>query len=104
MGLEMLAMQNRVLDKIHTSQIQMEETNMRLGVGFLAMFAYMFIGAVVFCRIEAPLEEIEHETYSEFRNHWTKLLTSKGISGGVLWSLFLGLKFEKKVILYKRSL
>lgn len=45
------------------------------------MFVYLFIGAIVFCRIEAPLEQIEHETYAEFRSQWTKLLTSKGISG-----------------------
>lgn len=44
-------------------------------------FRYMFIGAVVLCRIEAPLEKIEHETYVEFRNHWTKRLVAKGISG-----------------------
>jgi hypothetical protein len=47
----------------------------------IGRFRYMFIGAVVLCRIEAPLEKIEHETYVEFRNHWTKRLVAKGISG-----------------------
>lgn len=83
----------QVLDKLHSSQIQVEETNVRLAIGFLAMFVYLFIGAVVFCRIEAPLEQIEHETYAEFRHHWTKLLVSKGIPGKFCLKTVYNVKF-----------
>ncbi|KAI6190513.1 Two pore potassium channel protein sup-9 [Aphelenchoides bicaudatus] len=91
MGLEMFAVQSRVLSKIQGTA-QVEETNVRLAVGFLAMFVYLFIGAVVFCRIEAPLEKIEHETYAEFREHWTRILTSKGITEKQIDSLFANIR------------
>jgi hypothetical protein len=61
------------------------------------MFVYLFIGAIVFCRIEAPLEQIEHETYAEFRQHWTKLLMSKGISGKLLLQLLIDQLSENEV-------
>jgi hypothetical protein len=80
----------QVLDKLQSSQ--MEETNVRLAIGFVVMFVYMFIGAVVFCRIEAPLEQIEHETYVEFREYWERLLTSKGISETEIDRLFTNIK------------
>jgi len=69
MGLEMLQIQNKLLERLNPSSSQFHETNRRLGWGFLAMFSYLLIGAAVFAAIEAPRERIEMEAY-EVRGRW----------------------------------
>ncbi|KAI6238238.1 Two pore potassium channel protein sup-9 [Aphelenchoides fujianensis] len=92
MGLEMLALHNRIFEKLHTSSVEVREKNMRLLIAFLALFGYMLVGALVFCHIEAPLEKIEHETYAEFRQIWTKKLTAKGITEDEIDRLFANIR------------
>lgn len=70
------------MDHLHITHHQIQETNARLGVGFLVMFFYLLIGAIVFVRIEKPVEKIEMETYLEFRQEWTRKMVNKGFSGG----------------------
>lgn len=70
------------MDQFHITHYQIQETNARLGVGFLVMFFYLLIGAIVFVRIERPVEQLEMETYKEFRQAWTAKLLRKGFSGG----------------------
>ncbi|CAD5231612.1 unnamed protein product [Bursaphelenchus xylophilus] len=90
MGLEMLQLQNRVLEKVNINRL--EETNARLGVGLAAMFMYMLIGAIIFCRIEAPIERFEKETYREFRQQWEKILNERGISSSDVDRLFANIR------------
>lgn len=71
----------QIFDKLHTSNVEVREKNMRLLIAFISLFGYMLVGALVFCHIEAPLEKYEHEAYAEFRQIWTRKLIAKGITG-----------------------
>jgi hypothetical protein len=75
------------MDQLHINHYQIQETNARLGVGFLVMFFYLLIGAIVFVRIEKPVETIEMDTYLEFRQEWTKRLLKKGITGNFQFTI-----------------
>ena len=57
------------------------ENDRRLLVGTGILLFYLLIGAVIFVRLEYPLEKIERETYNEYRQQWTNRLTAVGIPG-----------------------
>uniref|UniRef100_A0A914CRL5 Uncharacterized protein n=1 Tax=Acrobeloides nanus TaxID=290746 RepID=A0A914CRL5_9BILA len=44
------------------------------------MFFYLLIGAIVFVRIEKPVETIEMDAYLEFRQEWSKRLLKNGFT------------------------
>lgn len=77
---------------MHASGLQMEETNTRLATGVLVMFFYLLIGAIVFVRIEAPMERIEFEAYQEFRQDWTNRLTDAGFTEYEVDRLFANIR------------
>ncbi|KAI6187055.1 Two pore potassium channel protein sup-9 [Aphelenchoides besseyi] len=93
MGLEMLMAHNRVLDKLHLSGMQLEDTNGRLLIGFGMLFMYMLVGAVVFTNIEGEAELIEHNEYAKFRSSWQNyLVNEKGVSEDEVDRLFAGIR------------
>ncbi|CAJ0582709.1 unnamed protein product, partial [Mesorhabditis spiculigera] len=92
MGLELFSMQNQLLAQIRTNAETMRETNKRLLVGLGVMLIYLFIGAMVFCRIESPLERIEMETYLEYRAKWTERLVGLGIREADIDQLFVDIR------------
>ncbi|KAK0412230.1 hypothetical protein QR680_006102 [Steinernema hermaphroditum] len=92
MGLEMFQLQNKMVGQIHPSSFQIQETNARLGVGLLAMFFYLLIGAFVFVRIEAPREAIELEAYIEFRDYWTQRMVRAGFDEDEIDRLFANIR------------
>uniref|UniRef100_A0A1I7YGH3 PKD_channel domain-containing protein n=1 Tax=Steinernema glaseri TaxID=37863 RepID=A0A1I7YGH3_9BILA len=92
MGLEMLQLQNKMVGQLHPSSFQMQETNARLGVGLLAMFFYLLVGAIVFVRIEAPREALELEAYIEFRDYWTQRMVRAGFDEDEIDRLFANVR------------
>ncbi|KAI6214000.1 hypothetical protein M3Y94_00217400 [Aphelenchoides besseyi] len=92
MGLEMLMAHNRVLDKLHLSGMQLEDTNGRLLIGFGMLFLYMLVGAIVFTNIEGEAELIEHNEYAKFRSSWQNYLVNKGVSEDEVDRLFAGIR------------
>ena len=80
MGLEIFQLHNKLLDQMPMNKIQMQETNTRLGVGFLAIFFYLIIGAVVMVSIEGPTEEVLFDEYGSIRGQYDKTLISKVIT------------------------
>ncbi|KAH7730556.1 TWK-46 protein [Aphelenchoides avenae] len=77
---------------MQASGLQMEETNTRLATGVLVMFFYLLIGAIVFVRIEAPMERIELEAYQEFRQDWTNRLVDVGFTEHQVDRLFANIR------------
>ncbi|PIO63302.1 hypothetical protein TELCIR_15098, partial [Teladorsagia circumcincta] len=76
MGLEIFSLHNKVVSEMEG---RMRDTNGRLYIGGLVMLVYLLIGAIVFMRLEYPLERIERETHWEYRDQWTERLTAAGI-------------------------
>uniref|UniRef100_A0A914C1X5 Two pore potassium channel protein sup-9 n=1 Tax=Acrobeloides nanus TaxID=290746 RepID=A0A914C1X5_9BILA len=56
------------------------------------MFFYLLIGAIVFVRIEKPVETIEMDAYLEFRQEWTKRLLTNGFTEEEIDSLFANIR------------
>ncbi|CAD6196129.1 unnamed protein product [Caenorhabditis auriculariae] len=77
MGLEMFTMHNKVLTSVEG---RIQENNARLLIAVGVVVTYLFIGALVFVRIEYPLEKIERETYREYREQWEQRLVGLGIT------------------------
>ncbi|KAL6743831.1 hypothetical protein Aduo_016826 [Ancylostoma duodenale] len=78
MGLEIFSINNKVVIDMEG---KMRDSNARLYIGGLVMLVYLLIGAVVFVRLEYPLERIERETHWEYREQWKDRLISVGIEG-----------------------
>lgn len=57
------------------------ESDRRLLIGTGILLLYLLIGAIIFVRLEYPLEKIERETYKEYRQQWTDRLIAVGIPG-----------------------
>ncbi|CAJ0939722.1 unnamed protein product, partial [Mesorhabditis belari] len=92
MGLELFSMQNNMLAQIRVNAETMRETNKRLLVGLGVMFVYLFVGAIVFCRIESPMERIEMELYLDYRAQWTERLIDLGIEESEVDHLFRNIR------------
>uniref|UniRef100_A0A0N4Z0E0 Two pore potassium channel protein sup-9 n=1 Tax=Parastrongyloides trichosuri TaxID=131310 RepID=A0A0N4Z0E0_PARTI len=92
MGLEFFMSQHNDIDKGKISKMQIEETNARLGFGFLVMFLYLLIGAIVFVKLEAPVERIQYEVYKDFRKSWEDKLTDLGMKLEDIDNLFSNIK------------
>ncbi|PIC30479.1 hypothetical protein B9Z55_021704 [Caenorhabditis nigoni] len=78
MGLEMFSLHTKVMNGMEG---RMHESNMRILVGLGVAVVYLFVGAIVFVRIEYPLEKIERETYLEYQNQWRQRLLQLDIDG-----------------------
>ncbi|KAK5972809.1 Two pore potassium channel protein sup-9 [Trichostrongylus colubriformis] len=76
MGLEIFSLHNKVVSGMEG---RMRDSNGRLYFGGLVMLVYLLIGALVFMRLEYPLERIERETHWEYRDQWTERLVAAGI-------------------------
>ncbi|CEF63703.1 Two pore domain potassium channel family and Two pore domain potassium channel, TWIK family and Two pore domain potassium channel domain-containing protein [Strongyloides ratti] len=92
MGLEFFVNQNSSINEINVSNSHIEETNSRLGFGFLVIFIYLLIGTIVFVKIEAPVERIQYEAYKEFRAAWEDKLTNLGMKLEDIDNLFSNIK------------
>ncbi|CAJ0588954.1 unnamed protein product [Cylicocyclus nassatus] len=71
---------------------KMRDSNVRLYIGVLVMLVYLLIGAIVFVRLEYPLERIERETHWEYREQWTNRLISAGIEESEIDRLFADIR------------
>uniref|UniRef100_A0A7E4V4Y7 Two pore potassium channel protein sup-9 n=1 Tax=Panagrellus redivivus TaxID=6233 RepID=A0A7E4V4Y7_PANRE len=71
----------------------MRETNARLAIGFVVIFFYLLIGAIVFVRIEAPAEQILFDEYKIMRYEWEAKLFSAGFSADQVDQLFANIRF-----------
>ncbi|EYB92370.1 hypothetical protein Y032_0195g1506 [Ancylostoma ceylanicum] len=85
MGLEIFSINNKVVIDMEG---KMRDSNARLYIGGLVMLVYLLIGAVVFVRLEYPLERIERETHWEYREQWKDRLISVGIEESEIDRLF----------------
>nr|AXS78297.1 potassium channel subfamily b member 26 [Anisakis simplex] len=65
---------------------------MRLAIGFIVMFFYLLIGAAVFVRIEGPAEDLDMQTYQEFRAHWNNVLMEAGFEERDIDQLFADIR------------
>uniref|UniRef100_A0A0K0FLD0 Two pore potassium channel protein sup-9 n=1 Tax=Strongyloides venezuelensis TaxID=75913 RepID=A0A0K0FLD0_STRVS len=92
MGLEFFVNHNNDINEINVSNSHIEETNARLGFGFLVIFIYLLIGAIVFVKIEGPVERIQYEAYKEFRMAWEDKLTNLGMKLEDIDNLFSNIK------------
>ncbi|KJH53726.1 potassium channel family protein K member 1 [Dictyocaulus viviparus] len=71
---------------------RMRDTNGRLYIGGLVMLVYLLIGAIVFVRLEYPLERIERETHWEYREQWTNRLLAVGFEESQIDRLFADIR------------
>ncbi|VDK25384.1 unnamed protein product [Anisakis simplex] len=82
----------QLVDQLNASPWQIRETNMRLAIGFIVMFFYLLIGAAVFVRIEGPAEDLDMQTYQEFRAHWNNVLMEAGFEERDIDQLFADIR------------
>ncbi|CAI5451649.1 unnamed protein product [Caenorhabditis angaria] len=89
MGLEMFQMHNKILTSLDG---RMKETNQRILIGLGVACIYLFIGAIVFVRLEYPLEKIEREAYLDYQNQWRQRLLALEIDESEIDKLFVNIR------------
>ncbi|WKY14015.1 hypothetical protein Q1695_004669 [Nippostrongylus brasiliensis] len=89
MGLQVFSLHNKVVSEMEG---RMRDTNGRLYIGGLVMVIYLLIGAIVFVRLEYPLERIERETHWEYREQWTERLMAAGVEEKEIDRLFADIR------------
>ncbi|EFP13391.1 CRE-TWK-46 protein [Caenorhabditis remanei] len=89
MGLEMFSLHTKVMNGMEG---RMRESNMRILIGLGVAVVYLFVGAIVFVRIEYPLEKIERETYLEYQNQWRERLLQLDIDESEIDKLFINIR------------
>ncbi|CAP37367.2 Protein CBR-TWK-46 [Caenorhabditis briggsae] len=89
MGLEMFSLHTKVMNGMEG---RMRESNMRILVGLGVAVVYLLVGAIVFVRIEYPLEKIERETYLEYQNQWRERLLQLDIDETEIDKLFINIR------------
>ncbi|CAB3398871.1 unnamed protein product [Caenorhabditis bovis] len=89
MGLEMFSLHNKVMNGMEG---RMRESNIRILIGLGVALVYLLIGAIVFVRIEYPLEKIEREAYWEYQNQWRERLIQLNIDETEIDKLFSNIR------------
>uniref|UniRef100_A0A914NXU8 Two pore potassium channel protein sup-9 n=1 Tax=Panagrolaimus davidi TaxID=227884 RepID=A0A914NXU8_9BILA len=81
----------------------MQETNIRLGIGFIVIFLYMLIGAMVFVKIESPLEQTLFDEYDSLRSEWELKLAAKGFDSTEIDNLFANVKYMAEMGIWREQ-
>lgn len=103
MGLEIFQLHNKLLDQMPMNKIQMQETNTRLGVGFLAIIFYLIIGAVVMVSIEGPTEGLLFDEYSSIRSQYEEVLINRGMTYDEIDEMFASIRYMAEMGVWREK-